>query len=558
MSLAASVICVGPETAARLAIQCEVRQFIPSRNREDARFSARILARLPSQFIEPIKRQYRDKYQRAGGRAVANEWLLGIADMLAGTSLRMAWDDAEVVSAAFEMANHATRIMRAASHRGADPFNAACIYARSKGIEPPTPDKQRTREGCVRRLMCAHWWRRKLRARHGRVVESLARELNLVTSKRQCYASQAAVERRASQKRRNRHLMENLMGWAEDENGVPVNEYGLVLADAVDASVSNPELRRGELMCRLRGFEQAAKIAKWRAEFITVSAPGEYHRAYAKTGQPVKAWNGSTPRDVHQFLQRIWTRTRAAWKREGIETYGFRMAEPHHDGTPHWHLLAFFPPSQASRALAIFYAIARRSGCNCGVGPGDFHSKGFRVEHIDYEKGSAVGYVAKYIAKNIDGHALENDLLGNTGKDAATRIDAWASTWGIRQFQQFGGPSVTVWRELRRCRVEPTGEQRNIALAWRAADRGKWRRFCKAMQLRKVELLRRDDGKTNRYGERAVASIVGISSSGLSIVTHLHAWVFERAQRATWTRVNNCTPEPAWDAAQRPIMRAGP
>ncbi|MBW3568011.1 MAG: replication endonuclease, partial [Proteobacteria bacterium] len=328
MSLAAGVICVGPETAARLAIQCEVRQFIPSRNREDATFSARILARLPSQFIEPIKRQYRDKYQRAGGRAVANDWLISIDEMTAGVNFSLAWDDGEIVVEATRAAKRCRRIMARATRFQRNAYDAACTITRSEGVEPPKLTKGRTVEGCIARMMCPHWWRRQLRKHHGRAVEKLARELNLVTAKRQCYASQAAVERRASQKRRNRHLMENLMGWAEDENGVPVNEYGLVLADAVDASVSNPELRRGELMCRLRGFEQAAKISKHVALFITVSAPGEWHRAYSRSGQPVPHWNGSTPRAVHQYLQRIWTRTRAAWKREGINIYGFRIAEP--------------------------------------------------------------------------------------------------------------------------------------------------------------------------------------------------------------------------------------
>lgn len=86
-------------------------------------------------------------------------------------------------------------------------------------------------------------------------------------------------------------------------------------------------------------------------------------------------------------------------------------------------------------------------------------------------KGGVAGYIVKYIAKNIDGYALDGERDHETGElltDTAAAVTAWASTWRIPQFQFIGLPScgagvarsvLSVWlmsltKPLRRCALQ--------------------------------------------------------------------------------------------------------
>jgi len=67
--------------------------------------------------------------------------------------------------------------------------------------------------------------------------------------------------------------------------------------------------------------------------------PGKYHRV--SKGKLVDRWNFTTPKEVNGYLNSVWACIWADLTRKGIEYFGIRVAEPHHDGTPHWHMLIY-------------------------------------------------------------------------------------------------------------------------------------------------------------------------------------------------------------------------
>ncbi|MCK7459576.1 replication endonuclease [Idiomarina sp. ATCH4] len=298
-----------------------------------------------------------------------------------------------------------------------------------------------------------------------------------------------------------------------------------------NATVANPVNRRNELMTRLRGAEEEANRRGDVGLFMTITCPSRFHNTLSANGQQNPKWDGCTPRQASEYLSGVWQKVRAAINRQGIRMYGIRISEPQHDATPHWHMLVFVSPEDKEYLISVIKNYAMQDSPD-EAGAAKYR---FDVEYIDKKKGGATSYIAKYISKNIDGFGLEkedNDILIK-----AFRVEAWASCWGIRQFQSFGLPYITGWRELRKVKQE-LPESSPFHLSHAAADSGDFASYIRAMggvciptRKRPIKLLYdanfdKETGeiKLGQYDREPLFKVVGLQSNGKHLLTRTESW----------------------------------
>ncbi|WP_137166773.1 replication endonuclease [Salinimonas lutimaris] len=309
-------------------------------------------------------------------------------------------------------------------------------------------------------LRSEKFWFKKIKTLATQKMEEVRRQLDLINQAKSAYCSVDRLKQHQWEKEQAHAFMENK--WFCSANGELIS-----MLDAYNSNVSNPKIRRAELMVRVKGTEEFSKLQGDCGWFYTLTTPSKYHSHY-KSGKPNPKHQKLSVKDASEYLNSQWRKARAQFDREEIKVYGLRVVEPHHDGTPHWHLMLFMPPEKVLRVTEILrhYAMEHEGNEN-----GAKNSR-FKAEQIKDEKGSAQDYIAKYICKNIDGEYLDTDKYGNDAKVAASRITAWASLFKIRQFQFFGLPSVSLWRQLRR--IDGKIEDAGLDQLRLAADSSDW------------------------------------------------------------------------------------
>lgn len=405
----------------------------------------------------------------------------------------------------------------------------------------------------IRKMLDDRFWSRLLRKYARRWREHLHIAFGDVRRDVSPYCSKNHVTQWDTRRKRSRAIMSRL----ELEDQVTGERMSLI--EQIDKSVSNPEKRRVELMTRIGGFEKVATESGYAGSFFTLTAPSKYH-AYTAFGHRNHKWNGASPRRTQRYLNQIWQQIRAELARREIPVFGLRVAESHHDGTPHWHGLLFTAPEHTAELQEVMEDYATREDEDELKGKAGKQPR-FELKPIDPALGSATGYVVKYISKNIDGYALDGESDHESGrplKETAKHATAWASCWGIRQFQFLGGAPVSVWRELRRLKNQDLADRVSPVFGelHRAAHAGDWQGYITLQGgpfVSRSKLVLRAwyqyKNEPSSYGEyqKAIKGLVMPASSIPPVETRLHSYRIVKMKPKSLDRA-----DPGFDLRARP------
>lgn len=506
--------------------------------RQNADWLAGRLALLPARWAALAGRDHK----RRGGVdcAAANAWLLKTTEAGRGR-LSLAASDDDLREAARGAAREGVDIAAVGAARGGARLRCLLEYHCERwGIVGPGSDIGD--EPAIRRMLCERWWLRRLRRSHGRRCDGAAICAGVVKRGLWLYATQDGVERRGAQRRRNTKTIGHAVVECE------ASGESLALAEVVEGSNANPEVKRAELMTRIKGCDAVASENGDVCEFWTLTAPSRFHAQRIVGDRAIinPSFSGATPKEGQKYLSKVWARARAAWKRRGLAVFGLRTAEPHHDATPHWHLICYGPADDLRLARQLLRRYAMQ---DCGWEDG---AKKHRFTWLPLKGGrGGANYAAKYVSKNIDGKGLEGDIDHEGQKKilaSVKRVDAWASIWGIRQFQFFGCPAISGWRVLRRF-AGPVGVVGSrLEQARRAADDSDFAGYWRAAVAGGLSLIYRAAEGLTQYGDAAASKIVGVAEGARRALLPVKVWAIKWGAEVKKggfglprSCVNNCT-----------------
>ena len=385
----------------------------------------------------------------------------------------------------------------------------------------------------IKSVQRSAWWRKRIHRHRRTALASVRRRIGMANL-RHSYIDRYTLESfRRLEIRKRQYLEETVL---QNETG-----QTRTLAEFYDSSVSNPRIRRIELINRLNGIDEWARENGDAGFMVTLTAPSSMHRYAGKGARLNPNFDGSDPRSVQIYLRKLWADARSHLDKQGISFYGLRVAEPHADGTPHWHMVLYTRPHNVADLKQTLNTFAlRKNGTERGA-------KKHRITFTDEDKtkGSLVVYAVKYISKNVDGHGMVEDEHGKPIESYVENATAWSRTYGIRQFQFIGEPPITIWRDLRRLR-DPLPGQPTLEPLRKAARDGDYHTYLKlmgGMGGRKVRPVKRvpsnidhETGEILSGTEMVLATF--LSCDNVLTIVRSAQWTIQQARNAPSPREN--------------------
>ena len=324
----------------------------------------------------------------------------------------------------------------------------------------------RTQAGRAARLQCRQWWARQLNRRQREQREYLRLCSQTIGADTHRYASSQAV---AEDRDRRKRTLE----WAARQAIQGPNGARHRLLPLLENAT---ERRYAELTAWTRGLDDYATAAGLVPILVTLTLPPEWH---PNPSQGRSSWNRASPRSAAAELSRRWDTLSRAIRRHLSEWCALRVREPHADGCPHDHLVAYVHPDEIETLRAL---VAEH-----------FPGRGGQVEQITDAKGST--YACKYIAKHTQGTDQDED--GEADPTEAVR--AYRTVWGIRTFAFLGLPrgARTLYRLMRQIPgdLDHPADQG----LQQAAKAGQVRRFLELYKQAAPAVLTEEH--TDRYGD---------------------------------------------------------
>ncbi len=313
-----------------------------------------------------------------------------------------------------------------------------------------------------RRAMCPDAQVRRLRRKAAAARQHAAALFGTVGAEWAPYADDYSMER-----------------WKERQATAAAFAVGMVLVTASgktvpmsDIMANSKKAALARLYAMTKGMDGVAVRQGWAAAFLTITLPPEYHP------NPCKGANGYdpylSPAQADTAMAHLVSLLRARMAKAGIPTFGVCVKEPHRDGCPHTHILAYMPAADIPRVDAMLQEMRPEP------------VKGERIatecKTIDRDRAAPTTYVFKYLMKAMSAPATGGGDKAREDGDHLTnhdRVRAWASERGLRRWAVWGTHGVQrAWQALQQRDTLPEDAPEDATEAWKAI---KERRYADAL-----------------------------------------------------------------------------